>query len=98
MFRYRSAGREVIDVLKKNCSIVERASVDEAYLDITQIVDEKFSKGMFTPEDILMELNNSYIVEYSDSGVNDEGIKYILYCGNKIKTTLFIYEHNFYRR
>ncbi|KAJ8681774.1 hypothetical protein QAD02_017566 [Eretmocerus hayati] len=70
--RYRSAGREVIDVLKKHCSIVERASVDEAYLDITQIVDDELSKKGAKSFDVSKDLSATYIVGYSDVGVNDE--------------------------
>lgn len=71
--RYRSAGREVIEVLKKNCSIVERASVDEAYLDLTQMVDDKLSKELFDSEDVLLNLKNTFVVGHSESGINDEG-------------------------
>ncbi|XP_014211757.1 DNA polymerase eta [Copidosoma floridanum] len=70
--RYRSAGREVIDVLKKHCSIVERASVDEAYLDITQIVDEKLAKENIESSDLFTELSTTYIVGHSEVGVNNE--------------------------
>ncbi|NP_001127801.1 DNA-directed DNA polymerase eta [Nasonia vitripennis] len=70
--RYRSAGREVIDVLKKYCNIVERASVDEAYLDITQIVDDKLSKEIIDSDSISKQLENSYIVGFSESDINNE--------------------------
>ncbi|TRY62599.1 hypothetical protein TCAL_10989 [Tigriopus californicus] len=39
--KYRDAGKEVIQVLLQFGAVVERASIDEAYLDITALVDEK---------------------------------------------------------
>lgn len=36
---YREAGAEIIEVLSRFCDNCERASVDEAYLDLTDIVD-----------------------------------------------------------
>lgn len=39
--KYREAGKEVAAVLQKYSSLLERASVDEAYLDITQSVNNK---------------------------------------------------------
>ncbi|XP_011497775.1 PREDICTED: DNA polymerase eta [Ceratosolen solmsi marchali] len=70
--KYRSAGREVIEVLKKNCNIIERASVDEAYLDITQIVDDKLANKLNDYEDVILQLKNTFIVGHSESGVNNE--------------------------
>ncbi|XP_058797700.1 DNA polymerase eta [Phymastichus coffea] len=70
--KYRSAGREVIAVLKKHCNLVERASIDEAYLDITQIIDDQLAQGMFENEDLQNELQNTYVVGYSENGVNNE--------------------------
>lgn len=55
---------------------MERASVDEAYLDITQIVDDKLSKEIFEHEAIIKQLGNSYIVGFSESSVNDEGLSF----------------------
>ena len=39
--RYRDAGAEVINVLLQFSGIVERASIDEAYIDLTQVVEDK---------------------------------------------------------
>ncbi|CAB0036918.1 unnamed protein product [Trichogramma brassicae] len=69
--RYRSAGREVIDVLKKHCTMVERASVDEAYLDITQIVDDQLAKKEFDPA-VVEELKTTYVIGHSECNVNNE--------------------------
>ena len=38
--RYRDAGVEVIDVLQTFTDVCERASVDEAYLDLTDRVEK----------------------------------------------------------
>ena len=40
IFRYRDAGKEVIDVLCEFGACVERASIDEAYLDLTEVVNK----------------------------------------------------------
>lgn len=42
-FRYRDAGKEVIDVLWSFGVCIERASIDEAYLDMTSVVSEMLS-------------------------------------------------------
>lgn len=39
--KYRDAGKDVATVLQKNTNLLERASVDEAYLDITHRVEER---------------------------------------------------------
>lgn len=49
--RYRDAGKRVADVFFSFTPIVERASVDEAYLDITEVVDTR--------------LNNNYAIDRS---------------------------------
>ena len=42
-FRYRDASAEVIKVLLKFGGLVERASIDEAYVDFTETVDQIYS-------------------------------------------------------
>lgn len=39
--KYRRAGREVIEVLLASGAVVERASIDEAYLDLTKLVEQR---------------------------------------------------------
>lgn len=73
LYRYRSAGREVIDVIKNHCNIIERASVDEAYLDITDIVYKKMSTNLNSLEYLMTQLSNTFVVGYSEIGKNDEG-------------------------
>lgn len=48
--RYRDASKEIFAVFKKHlspCAILEKASVDEAYIDVTKMVDE-LPKGMLS--------------------------------------------------
>ena len=61
--KYRNAGREVIQVLMQFGCIVERASIDEAYIDLTAIVLDKMTHMKVTKE----KLPNSYIVGYEDT-------------------------------
>ncbi|XP_043479251.1 DNA polymerase eta-like isoform X1 [Leptopilina heterotoma] len=70
--RYRSAGREVIDVLKKHCNKIERASVDEAYLDITQIVENRLAANSPSSSELMKQLSNTFVVGFSESDDNDE--------------------------
>lgn len=63
LFRYREAGAEVIDCLMKmglQCC-VERASIDEAYLDLTGEVDKRMSDGFGVTAD---RLPNTIIAQY----------------------------------
>ncbi|XP_072757265.1 DNA polymerase eta [Anoplolepis gracilipes] len=70
--RYRRAGREVIEVIKKHCNVIERASVDEAYLDITDIVDKRLTTTNVSPKELIPSLANTYVVGYSEINKNDE--------------------------
>ncbi|XP_011865850.1 PREDICTED: DNA polymerase eta [Vollenhovia emeryi] len=70
--RYRKAGREVIEAIKKHCNVIERASVDEAYLDITDIVDKRLATSRVSPKDLTSSLANTFVVGYSEVGKNDE--------------------------
>ncbi|GAB1863394.1 DNA polymerase eta [Camponotus japonicus] len=70
--RYRKAGREVIEAIKKHCNVIERASVDEAYLDITDIVDKRLTTTNVSPKELISSLANTYIVGYSEINKNDE--------------------------
>ncbi|XP_043281577.1 DNApol-eta isoform X2 [Venturia canescens] len=69
--KYRCAGREVIDVLKKHCSIIERASVDEAYLDITELVEKRISSHTLQ-KNLMNALTNTYVVSYCENDNNNE--------------------------
>lgn len=41
--RYRDGGKEVIDVMCSFGVCVERASIDEAYIDMTVVIDKMLS-------------------------------------------------------
>ncbi|XP_018578223.1 N-acetyltransferase eso1 [Anoplophora glabripennis] len=59
--KYREAGKRVADVLQIFTPILERASVDEAYLDITDVVQKKITEFS---EVQLNNLQNTYVVGY----------------------------------
>nr|XP_053629418.1 DNA polymerase eta-like isoform X2 [Cherax quadricarinatus] len=42
--KYRNAGKEVIDVLCDFSGCVERASIDEAYIDLTNVIEGKLKQ------------------------------------------------------
>nr|CAD7258260.1 unnamed protein product [Timema shepardi] len=67
--KYRDAGREVIDVLCQFSDCVERASVDEAYLDITRAVEKRLKE---ITEVQPFQLANTFVVGYSEAENNDE--------------------------
>lgn len=69
--KYRDAGREVAAVFCQFTDCVERASVDEAYLDITKAVEERMSsmgKVKITPK----QLPNTFVIGFSNVDSNDE--------------------------
>ncbi len=39
-FRYRDGGKEVIDVMCTFGVCIERASIDEAYIDMTAVINQ----------------------------------------------------------
>ncbi|KAH8325280.1 hypothetical protein KR067_001542 [Drosophila pandora] len=67
--KYRDAGKEVANVLQRFTQLLERASVDEAYLDITDTVNlriKQMESGAFALKP--QELVNTYAVGYPDIG------------------------------
>ncbi|XP_067643242.1 DNA polymerase eta [Eurosta solidaginis] len=63
--KYREAGKEVANVLQRFTPLLERASVDEAYLDITEAVNkrlENMNAGSFMLQP--QGLVNTYAVGY----------------------------------
>lgn len=51
--KYRNAGAEIIDVMAQYCACVERASIDEAYLDLTAEVERRLNDYLvIKPEDL----------------------------------------------
>lgn len=70
MCRYRDAGREVINVICEFSECVQRASVDEAYIDLTEAVEKRLaSKAKVTAA----QLENTFVVGYSSADNNNEG-------------------------
>ena len=62
--KYREAGKEVIDVLMtfEGC-VVERASIDEAYLDITKVVDRRIRESEAGSQAVCEgDLPNTFVV------------------------------------
>lgn len=78
LYRYRSAGRDVIDAIKRHCNIVERASVDEAYLDVTDLVDKRMLTNNISLEQLTADLSHTFVVGHSEVGKNDEGEEKII--------------------
>ncbi|KAH8314875.1 hypothetical protein KR074_006784 [Drosophila pseudoananassae] len=67
--KYRDAGKEVANVLQRFTQLLERASVDEAYLDITDTVNlriKQMENGTYALKP--QELVNTYAVGYPDVG------------------------------
>ncbi|XP_017013566.2 DNA polymerase eta [Drosophila takahashii] len=67
--KYRDAGKEVANVLQRFTKLLERASVDEAYLDITETVSlrmQQMQSGAFALQP--QELVNSFAVGYPNIG------------------------------
>ncbi|KAF5282261.1 hypothetical protein FQR65_LT14393 [Abscondita terminalis] len=57
--KFRDAGKLVANVLQGFTGLLERASVDEAYLDITEAVEKRRSSS--TAEIQLSEIKNTYV-------------------------------------
>ncbi|XP_052848345.1 DNA polymerase eta [Drosophila gunungcola] len=67
--KYRDAGKEVANVLQRFTQLLERASVDEAYLDITETVNlrmQQMQSGAFALKP--QELVNTFAVGYPNIG------------------------------
>lgn len=74
--RYRSASQKVFEVLSEFSSYVQRASIDEAYIDLTSKVNDYIScnSNAITENDLL----NTFVEGYSDQGSNGN-LYYYLY-------------------
>lgn len=67
--KYRNAGKQVAAVLQAYTPLLSRASVDEAYLDITEQVQNRLADmnlGKFSLQP--SSLKNTYAVGYKDIG------------------------------
>ncbi|XP_054289147.1 DNA polymerase eta-like [Macrosteles quadrilineatus] len=70
--KYRDAGREVIKVICEFSEVVQRASVDEAYIDLTEVVAQRLAKHTKVTS---AQLENTFVVGYSPDSSNDEGAR-----------------------
>jgi DNA polymerase eta len=68
--RYRDAGCEVVDVFCQFSDCVQRASVDEAYIDITETVEQRISSFCRVQSS---QLATTFVVGFTDTNSNDEG-------------------------
>jgi len=68
--RYRDAGREVVRVFCQFSDCVQRASVDEAYIDVTEAVEQRIS-GLCRVQP--SQLATTFVVGFTDTNSNDEG-------------------------
>ena len=72
LFRYREAGAEVVEVLSQFSKCVERASVDEAYIDLTDEVNKRLQHITQVTAD---QLPNTHISGYDvEMQSSDKGI------------------------
>ncbi|XP_050540590.1 DNA polymerase eta-like [Daktulosphaira vitifoliae] len=72
--KYREASQKVFEVLSEFSPCVQRASIDEAYVDLTSAVINylKSKKNKLLTE---LDLPNTYIEGYSTNGSNEDKIK-----------------------
>lgn len=72
-FRYRDAGKEVLDVLCDFGVCIERASIDEAYLDVTSVVDDMMKN--YTDTCVTVDLlPNTHVVGFQEKDENGKGL------------------------
>ncbi|XP_069698469.1 DNA polymerase eta [Periplaneta americana] len=73
--KYREAGREVVNVLCQLSDCVERASVDEAYIDVTEAVERRI-KSLKTLDRVQpSQLGTTFVVGFTDVDSNDEEMR-----------------------
>lgn len=70
LYRYREAGAEVIEVFSKFSSCVERASIDEAYIDLTDEVEQRLAvMGEKVTQDLLP---NTHVIGFEDKSLDKD--------------------------
>lgn len=69
--RYRDAGREVAGVFCQFSRSVQRASVDEAYIDLTEAVEQRITDHHHVQSS---QLATTFVVGFTDVDSNDEGL------------------------
>jgi len=70
--KYRDAGREVLRVFCQFSDCVQRASVDEAYIDVTEAVEQRISSLCRVQPS---QLATTFVVGFTDTNSNDEEIR-----------------------
>ncbi|XP_050693975.1 DNA polymerase eta-like, partial [Eriocheir sinensis] len=71
--KYRDAGKEVLDVLADFCDCIERASIDEAYLDLTSVATQRLAaEGAGEVSEVAVEaLPSTWVVGQSGDLTDD---------------------------
>lgn len=67
--RYREASAEVVDVFMEFADAVERASIDEAYIDLTNVVAKRMSED--ESPIIANQVANTFVVGYGPKQCKD---------------------------
>lgn len=71
--KYREAGEEVAEVFSTFSDCVQRASIDEAFLDLTKAVNDRIKSGVNA---VLAEnLKSTYIVGFCDLKSNNTELR-----------------------
>jgi len=65
LMKYRDAGKEVIQVFLQFGAIVERASIDEAYIDLTNLVNTRMTGKAKSIE--AKDIPNTFVVGHEDN-------------------------------
>lgn len=64
LYRYRTASQKVFEVLSEFSQCVQRASIDEAYIDLTSVVNDYISSNHNVVS--VNDLPNTFVEGYSD--------------------------------
>ena len=83
--KYREASIKIFEVILNRCKNVEKASIDEAYLDLTDLVLERMRSSKTQP--INIDLKDSYVV---GSYTENDDLHGLLF----IECALFLQEYN----
>lgn len=77
--KYRDASAKIFEILLKHCANVEKASIDEAYLDVTELVLNRIRNGISLPNVLKGSLIDTYL---ADSKIQDELDKWLDNCAD----------------
>ncbi len=75
--KYREASMKIFDVIVSHCPNVEKASIDEAYLDLTDIVEERLKKLSGDYESLFRDsyVVGTYAVEENTDIIRENNLK-----------------------